>query len=96
MIIAGLLSAMGLLVLLFKFGIRRILAYDIAIDIAATGLLMYLFAGTYSGMFAAMVGGLVISVTLFVMKKSMYREELHFVKTNNFPYRSWRWIAVNP
>jgi hypothetical protein len=88
MIIAGLLSAMGLLVLLFKFGIRRILAYDIAIDIAATGLLMYLFA--------AMVGGLVISVTLFVMKKSMYREELHFVKTNNFPYRSWRWIAVNP
>ena len=94
MIIAGLLSALGLLFLIFKFGIRRIVTYDIPIDILVTGFLMYAFAGTYSGMFAAMVGGLIVSVTLFVMKRTMNREELTIVKTEQFPYRSYRWIGV--
>ena len=58
--IAGLLSALGLLFLIFKFGIRRVISYDIPVDIAVTLLLMYVFAGTYSGMMAAMVGGLVV------------------------------------
>jgi len=96
MIFAGLLSALGLLVLIFKFGIRRIIAYDIPIDIVSTGLLMYLFAGTYSGMIAAMVGGLIISITLFTVKKSIYREELKLVKVSVFPYRKLRWIEVAP
>ena len=96
MIIAGLLSAAGLLFLIFKFGVRRAITYDIPLDIAATGLLMFLFAGTFSGMMAAMVGGLVVSITLFVMKKTMIREELMLVKTKSFPYRAFRWIEVEP
>jgi presenilin-like A22 family membrane protease len=96
MIFAGLLSAAGLLFLIFKFGVRRIISYDIPIDIAVTSFLIYAFAGTYSGMLAAMVGGLVVSVTLYVMKRSMRREELKFVKTTEFPYRAWRWIGVQP
>jgi len=96
MIFAGLLSALGLLFLLFKFGVRRVIAYDIPIDIAVTAFLIYAFAGTYSGMFAAMVGGLIVSVTLFVMKKTMRREELRIVKTSKFPYRQPRWIGVQP
>jgi|TARA_B110000444_G_scaffold107248_1_gene101406 hypothetical protein len=96
MIYAGLLSAVGLLVLIFKLNIRRIITYDIPIDIAVTALLMYLFAGTYSGMIAAMVGGLVVSVTLFIMKRTMYREELTVIKTSKFPYRSLHWVGVRP
>lgn len=96
MIYAGLLSAVGLLVLIFKLNIRRIITYDIPIDIAVTALLMYLFAGTYSGMIAAMVGGLVVSVTLFIMKRTMYREELTVIKTAKFPYRSLHWVGVRP
>jgi membrane protein CcdC involved in cytochrome C biogenesis len=96
MIIAGLLSAVGLLFLIFKFGVRRAITYDIPLDVACTGLLMFLFAGTFGGMFAAMVGGLVISITLFVMKKTMTREQLMFVKTKKFPYRTLRWIEVDP
>ena len=94
MIIAGLLSALGLLFLIFKFGIRRIITYDIPIDIVVTGFLMYAFAGTYSGMLAAMIGGLIVSVTLFVMKRTINREELTIVKTEQFPYRSYQWIGV--
>jgi hypothetical protein len=96
MILAGLLSALGLLFLIFKFGIRRIIAYDIPIDITVTAFLMYAFAGTYSGMIAAMVGGLIISITLFIMKRTMRREVLMFVKTPKFPYRAWRWVGVQP
>lgn len=96
MIVAGLLSAVGLLFLLFKFGVRRIIAYDIPIDIAVTGFLMYAFAGTYSGMFSAMVGGLIVSITLYIMKRTMRREELKLVKTSSFPYRAMRWIGVQP
>jgi len=57
---------------------------------------MYAFAGTYSGMIAAMVGGLIVSITLYVMKRTMRREELKLVKTSQFPYRAWRWIGVQP
>ena len=96
MIIAGLLSALGLLFLIFKFGVRRIISYDIPIDIAITSFLVYAFAGTFSGMLAAMIGGLIVSVALFAMKKTMYREELKVVKTSTFPYRAMRWIGVKP
>ena len=96
MIFAGLLSALGLLFLIFKFGVRRIIAYDIPIDITVTAFLMYAFAGTFSGMIAAMVGGLIVSITLYVMKRTMRREELKLVKTSQFPYRAWRWIGVQP
>lgn len=94
MIIAGLLSALGLLFLIFKFGIRRVITYDIPIDILVTGFLMYAFAGTYSGMLAAMIGGLIVSVTLFVMKRTMNREQLIIKKTEKFPYVSYQWVGV--
>jgi hypothetical protein len=96
MIYAGLISAAGLLFLIFKFGIRRVITYDIPIDIAVTALLIYAFAGTYSGMLAAMVGGLIVSITLFVMKRTMNREELTVVRVSKFPYRAFRWIGVRP
>ena len=76
MIIAGLISAAGLLFLLFKFGVRRVIAYDIPIDILTTSLLMFLFAGTFGGMMAAMVGGLAVSIILYVLKATMTREQL--------------------
>jgi len=57
---------------------------------------MFLFAGTFGGMMAAMVGGLAISITLLIMKRTMTREQLMFVKTKKFPYRSFRWVEVDP
>ena len=96
MISAGIISALGLLFLLFKFGIRRVISFDIPIDIGFTALLMFVFAGTFGGMMAAMLGGLIISITLFVMKLTMTREELVLVKVKAFPYRKLRWVEVGP
>jgi len=96
MILAGTLSALGLLFLLFKFGIRRVITFDIPIDIAATTLLMVLFAGTFAGMMAAMVGGLIVSVTLYALKQTMTREKLSIVKAKKFPYKKIVWLQIPP
>jgi membrane protein CcdC involved in cytochrome C biogenesis len=96
MLIAGTLSAAGILFLVFKFGVRRVIAFDIPIDIVSTGFLMFMFAGTFSGMLTAMIAGLIISITLFVMKQTMTREVLSVVKTKKFPYRRFMWVDINP
>jgi len=101
--IAGLLSALGLLFLIFKFGIRRVVSYDIPIDVAVTGFLMWAFAGTYSGMMAAMIGGLVVSVVLYLLKRTIVREVLVFETRNvqiakklSVPVPTYQWVTVNP
>jgi hypothetical protein len=101
--IAGLLSALGLLFLIFKFGIRRVVSYDIPIDVAVTGFLMWAFAGTYSGMMAAMIGGLVVSVVLYTLKRTIVREVLVFETRNvqiakklSVPVPTYQWVTVNP
>ena len=68
-LIAGIFSALSILFLLFKFNIKRILAFDIAVDIASSALLIVLFAGTFAGMMAAVIGGAIISVVLYAIKR---------------------------
>ena len=68
MIIIGIMSALGILIVLYKMGMARVLAYDIYVDIASTAFLMYVFSGTLGGMIAAMAGGLFISITLLFLK----------------------------
>lgn len=101
--IAGLLSALGLLFLIFKFGIRRVISYDIPIDVTVTAFLMWAFAGTYSGMMAAMVGGLIVSVVLYTLKRTMTREVLKLESRDvqiagklSVPVPTFRWVTVNP
>ena len=103
MMIAGITAAAGLLFLVLKLGPKRIIGYDIPIDIAITALLMWSFAGTYSGMMAALIGGLIVSIVLFIMKKTMVREELRLnnrkVKVAKFielPVPYFEWIEIDP
>lgn len=92
MILAGLIAAAGMLFLLFKFGVRKVITYDIFFDVLITFFLMIVLAGTFSGMMAALLGGLVVSVVLFIMKRTMRHEKLSLVKTKKFPYRRWMWV----
>lgn len=68
-IVAGIFSALAILFLLFKFNIKRVLAFDVPIDIASSALLIVLFAGTFAGMMAAVIGGAIISIVLYILKK---------------------------
>ena len=73
---AGAVSALAFYVVFLKVGIRRVCGYDVAVDIASTVLLMAMFAGTYTGMIAAVIGGLLLSVLLLATKRVLGYERL--------------------
>ena len=95
MLLIGILSAFGLLLLLLKIGGRKIIGADIFVDVAITITLMVCFYGTYSGMVAAMLGGLCASIALFIMKKTLVHEKLT-IKTNIYYIPKATWEEVHP
>tara|TARA_R100001509_G_C4742281_1_gene173591 strand:- start:219 stop:551 length:333 start_codon:yes stop_codon:yes gene_type:complete len=80
MLLVGILSALGLLLLALKAGGKKAIGHDIFVDVIITVTLMVCFYGTFSGMTAAMVGGLTASIVLFIMKKTMVHEKLEISK----------------
>ena len=80
MLTIGIVSALGLLLLTLKAGGRKTIGNDIFVDVLITLTLMVCFYGTFSGMAAAMVGGLTASIVLFIMKKTMVHEKLTVTK----------------
>ena len=66
---AGIIAAIAMIFLMLKLDIKKICGYDVLVDIAFTGLLAWMLAGTYSGMMAALIGGAIVSIFLFTMKK---------------------------
>ena len=95
MLLIGILSAFGLLLLLLKVGGRKVIGADIFVDIAITITLMVCFYGTYSGMVAAMLGGLISSIVLFIMKKTMVHEVVS-VKKNKYYLPKVKWEEKQP
>lgn len=68
---AGLVAAGAVIALFIKLGftnIRRILRYDFAVDLVFTVILMVFLAGTNNGAQTALMGGLTLSIVLFVIK----------------------------
>jgi len=90
MLLIGIISALGLLLLSLKIGGRKVIGMDVWFDIGITITLMIMFAGTFSGMTAAMIGGLFVTILLFIMKKTMVHETLTVEK--GLP----KWKEVNP
>ena len=90
MLTIGIISALGLLLLALKVGGRKVIGMDIVFDIAITITLMIMFAGPFSGMAAAMFGGLFVTILLFIMKKTMVHETL--IVEKGLP----KWKEVNP
>tara|TARA_R110000744_G_scaffold158827_1_gene274878 strand:+ start:3327 stop:3644 length:318 start_codon:yes stop_codon:yes gene_type:complete len=102
MILIGILSALGLLLLALKIGGRKAIGHDILVDVLITLTLMVCFYGTFAGMTAAMVGGLSASLVLFILRKTMVHEKLKLKKT---PVTFWHlnynkltptWEKINP
>lgn len=80
MMLIGIISAMGLLLLALKAGGRKTIGHDVFVDVLITITLMVCFYGTFAGMAAAMVGGLSASLVLFILRKTMWHERLTFKK----------------
>ena len=67
MFLTGIIAACGVLFLLLKFGYNRIVKHDILVDVCATFFLIWIFAGTFSGMMAGLIGGAIISAFLLII-----------------------------
>lgn len=79
-ITAGFLVTLGMVFLAMKFGngfIKKLLAYDWAVDVVLTLGITWLFAigGTISGMMTGITAGVMISLLLVVARKVLgYRK----------------------
>ena len=69
MLVAGTVSAFAMIFLLLKLDLQKVCGYDFFVDVGFTFLLTWLFSGTYSGMMAAIIGGAIVSIFLFFVKK---------------------------
>lgn len=94
MFLTGIIAACGILFLLLKFNLRRILRHDILIDICVTFFLIWIFAGTFAGMMAGLLAGAIISVFLYIAKRVIPQEKLAVVKKDKFPYRTIKWVKA--
>jgi formate hydrogenlyase subunit 3/multisubunit Na+/H+ antiporter MnhD subunit len=89
-LIAGIASAIAILFMLAKLNIKKVLCFDILVDIGASVALIIMFAGTFAGMMAAILGGAIISIVLFILKKTIGYEK---PKREGFKVR---WVNVPP
>ena len=102
MLTIGIFSALGLLLLALKAGGRKTIGHDIFVDVLITFTLMIAFYGTFSGMAAAMVGGLTASIILFFMRKTMVHEKLKLKSVSkkllgfNFAIPKLTWETKQP
>lgn len=69
-VFAGIVAAIAMIFLLMKLDIKKVCGYDVTVDVGFTFLLAWMLAGTFTGMLAALLGGAIISVFLYFMKKA--------------------------
>ena len=89
-VIAGVFAGLAILFLLAKFDFKKVLWLDVPIDILSTLLLVVMFAGTFAGMMAAVIGGCIISSFLWASKRFRGYKKLIWDT-----YR-FRWVEVKP
>lgn len=96
LITPGLLTALGIFILIMKMRrntMRKLLGFDIYLDIGVTVLLMIVFAGTFAGMMAAIVGGIAFSVALWCAKMLVGYQKLTIVQNNEYWWPTLMWTT---
>lgn len=84
----GLMTVIALALVAVKLDLRKFLGYEFLTDFSASALLLWLLSGTFSGVVAAAFGGLIISVAVYVLRRSLgyKRLVLQFRKWKRIPY----------
>lgn len=76
MLVYGIISALALIFIFSKLNMRRVCGYDLFVDIGSSGLLMFMGTGTFSGLMAALLGGVIISLFLYAYKHTVGYDRL--------------------
>ena len=95
----GFLVAAAFIILLLKLrsdSFRKLLGFDIYLDIIATLTMMWMFQGTYAGMMAAIVGGLAFSIVLIIAKHIVGYKKLKWHNDSDHLIPTLRWHEAKP
>lgn len=76
----GILSAFAVLVAFWRMDIKKFMGYPAAMDFGVTIILLWMLHGSYVGMVAAVIGGLVFSGCITVIRKGYGYKKLHWRK----------------
>ena len=94
MLEAALLTAIGIIWLLSRFNLKRIAGYASFWDIAITGVLTWMFIGTYAGMVTGMAAGVLISVFLTGVKRTVGAERIKLSRKDGDALPRAKWEEV--
>lgn len=86
-ILYALVTALGLLILLFKLGIRRVAYFDVLIDVFFTVSLVFVLDGSFAGLMTAAFAGVFFSLSLWLAKQYFGTERP--VLTWRYPFVRW-------
>jgi hypothetical protein len=92
MIEAGLVSAIGLIIVLCRFNFRRICGYATIVDVLATSAFVWMFIGTYAGMMTGLFAGVLVSLTLNAARKLYGYDRAHLRRMAGNLMPSLVWI----
>ena len=63
------LTALAFFIIMTKIGIRKFLKYHWQSDVLISGILTFLFVGTFTGMTVGLIAGIFISFFLSIAKR---------------------------
>jgi hypothetical protein len=76
-LLTGMLTALGFWIILMKLNIKKVLNFEVGIDVLFTvGMVAYL-AGTFSGVMTGVVAGITLSLLLALSKKIFGVEKIN-------------------
>jgi len=67
-LLTSFLTAFAFIILLFKMGIGKFLRFSWQTDVIVSGILTFLFFGTFIGMLTGIIAGIIISLFLSIAK----------------------------
>lgn len=70
-LVAGVVTASAIIFLLLKLDFKKVLYFEILVDLAATIIFVIMFSGSYSGEMAAVSGAAFFSIFLYVSKRTI-------------------------
>ena len=92
MLEASIATALTFIFLFTYLGIRRVAGYAWIIDISLFVLFLWLFKGTYAGMMTGILAGLIVTIFLKVVRRTLGYQvvRLHRAHDELVPRPRWR------
>ena len=88
-IIHSLLLTFAVWLIFMKLDIRKVIGYDVWVDISFSLILAFYLKGSYEGAMVAIVSGLTLGILLYLTKKVIGAKKL--IRTASLQYE-WRYF----